>query len=98
MAVRNAAFESAVCKYMELTEDEAIRMLAEENEKAWKDRQAELDYAMDEGIQKGIQKGRVEGKHNREIEIAKKMLLKNKNIEEIIDFTDLTKEEIEKLR
>jgi len=26
------------------------------------------------------------------------MLLKNKNIEEIIDFTDLTKEEIEKLR
>ena len=102
MAVRNAAFESAVCKYMELTEDEAIRMLAEENEKAWKDRQAELDYAMDEGMQKGIQKGRaegrVEGKHNREIEIAKKMLLKNKNIEEIIDFTDLTKEEIEKLR
>jgi predicted transposase/invertase (TIGR01784 family) len=98
MAVRNAAFESAVCKYMELTEDEAIRMLAEENEKAWKDRQAELDYAMDEGIQKGIQKGRAEGKHNREIEIAKKMLLKNKNIEEIIDFTDLTKEEIEKLR
>ena len=110
MAVRNAAFESAVCKYMELTEDEAIRMLAEENEKAWKDRQAELDYAMDEGMQKGmqkgiqegiqegIQKGRAEGKHNREIEIAKKMLLKNKNIEEIIDFTDLTKEEIEKLR
>ena len=94
MAVRNEAFKSAVCKYMELTYDEAIRMLAEENEKAWKDRQAELDYAMDEGIQKG----RVEGKHNREIEIAKKMLLKNKNIEEIIDFTDLTKEEIEKLR
>ena len=87
MAVRNEAFKSAVCKYMELTYDEAIRMLAEENEKAWKDRQAELDYAMDEGIQKGIQKGRVEGKHNREIEIAKKMLLKNKNIEEIIDFT-----------
>ena len=86
MAVRNEAFKSAVCKYMELTYDEAIRMIAEENEKAWKDRQAEIKYAMEEG------------KHNREIEIAKKMLLKNKNIEEIIDFTDLTKEEIEKLR
>ena len=102
MAVRNAAFKSAVCKYMELTYDEAIRMLAEENEKAWKDRQAELDYAMDEGMQKGIQKGRVEGRaegrYNQKIEIAKKMLLKNKNIEEIIDFTDLTKEVIEKLR
>ena len=90
MAVRNEAFKSAVCKYMELTYDEAIRMIAEENEKAWKDRQAELDYAMD--------KGRAEGRYNQKIDFAKKMLLKNKNIEEIIDFTDLTKEEIEKLR
>ncbi len=102
MAVRNVAFESAVCKYKQLTADERIRMIAENEEKAWKDRQAELDYAMDEGMQKGIQKGRVEGRaegrYNQKIEIAKKMLLKNKNIEEIIDFTDLTKEEIEKLR
>ena len=60
MAVRNEAFKSAVCKYMELTYDEAIRMIDEENEKAWKDRQAEIKYAMEEG------------KHNREIEIAKK--------------------------
>ena len=102
MAVRNVAFESAVCKYKQLTADERIRMIAENEEKAWKDRQAELDYAMDEGMQKGIQKGRVEGRaegrYNQKIEIAKKMLLKNKNIEEIIDFTDLTKEVIEKLR
>ena len=102
MAVRNVAFESAVCKYKQLTADERIRMIAEENEKAWKDRQAEIKYAMEEGIQKGRTEGRAEGraegKHNREIEIAKKMLLKNKNIEEIIDFTDLTKEVIEKLR
>ena len=86
MAVRNVAFESAVCKYKQLTADERVRMIVEDKEKAWKDRQAEIKYAMEEG------------KHNREIEIAKKMLLKNKNIEEIIDFTDLTKEEIEKLR
>ena len=86
MALRNVAFKSAVCKYMELTEDEAIRMIAENEEKAWKDRHAELDYAMNEG------------RYNQKIDIAKKMLLKNKNIEEIIDFTDLTKEEIEKLR
>ena len=102
MAVRNEAFKSAVCKYMELTYDEAIRMLAEENEKAWKDRQAELDYAMAEGMQKGIQKGRIEGraegKHNREIEIAKNAIKMGLDIKNIIMLTGLSKEEIEKLR
>ena len=100
MAVRNEAFKSAVCKYMELTYDEAIRMLAEENEKAWKDRQAELDYAMAEGMQKGIQKGRIEGraegKHNREIEIAKNAIKMGLDIKNIIMLTGLSKEEIEK--
>ena len=94
MAVRNAAFKSAVCKYMELTYDEAIRMLAEENEKAWKDRQAEIKYAMEEGIQKG----RAEGKHNREIEIARNAINMGLDIKNIITLTGLSKEEIEKLR
>jgi predicted transposase/invertase (TIGR01784 family) len=101
MAVRNEAFKSAVCKYMELTYDEAIRMLAEENEKAWKDRQAELDYAMDEGIQKGIQKGRVEGRaegrYNQKIEIARNAINMGLDIKNIITLTGLSKEEIEKL-
>ena len=86
MAVRNEAFKSAVCKYMELTYDEAIRMLAEENEKAWKDRQAEIKYAMEEG------------KHNREIEIAKNLLGMFIPIDQIKKATGLSKEEIEKLR
>ena len=98
MAVRSVAFESAVCKYKQLTADERIRMIAENEEKAWKDRQAEIKYAKEEGKAEGRAEGRAEGIYNQKIEIAKKMLLKNKNIEEIIDFTDLTKEEIEKLR
>ena len=102
MAVRNVAFESAVCKYKQLTSDERIRMIAENEEKAWKDRQAELDYAMDEGIQKGIQKGRIEGraegKHNREIEIAKSLLNSGLDYKFIALHTGLSKEEIEKLR
>ena len=94
MAVRNAAFESAVCKYMELTEDEAIRMLAEENEKAWKDRQAEIKYAKEEGKAEG----RAEGKHNREIEIARNAINMGLDIKNIITLTGLSKEEIESLR
>ena len=40
---------------------------------------------------------REEGEKKKQIEIAKKMKLKDKPIEEIIEFTGLSKEEIEKL-
>ena len=102
MAVRNDAFMSAVCKYMELTYDEAIRMIAENEEKAWKNRQAEIkaeiEYAKEEGMQKGIQKGRAEGERNRNIEIAKNLLGMFIPIDQIEKATGLSKEEIEKLR
>lgn len=37
-------------------------------------------------------------RNEREIEIARKMLMKNKDISEIMEFTDLSEEEIQKLR
>ena len=51
-----------------------------------------------EGKAEGKEEGRKEGKKEEKIEIAKKMLAKNKPIEEIIEFTDLTQEEIKKLQ
>ena len=42
--------------------------------------------------------GREEGEKNKQIEIAKKMLNKNKPIEEIIEFTGLGEEEINNLK
>ena len=102
MAVRNVAFESAVCKYKQLTADERIRMIAENEEKAWKNRQAEIkaeiEYAKEEGMQKGIQKGRAEGERNRNIEIAKNLLGMFIPIDQIKKATGLSEEEIEKLR
>ena len=98
MAVRNAALESAVCKYKKLTADERIRMIAEESEKAWKDRQAEIKAAKEEGLEQGLEQGEEKGRNEREIEIARKMLMKNKDISEIMEFTDLSEEEIQKLR
>jgi predicted transposase/invertase (TIGR01784 family) len=44
-----------------------------------------------------INYGKQEGKRETQLEIAKKMKAKNKPIEEIMEFTELTKEEIEKL-
>ena len=86
MAVRNVAFKSAVCKYKKLKADERIRMIAENEEKAWKDRQAELDYAMNEG------------RYNQKIEIAKNLLDMFIPVDQIKKATGLSKEEIEKLR
>lgn len=54
--------------------------------KAITDEEAKLDYAMHKGIEEGIKK------------VAKKMIVKGKSNEEIIDNTDLTLEEVEALR
>jgi predicted transposase/invertase (TIGR01784 family) len=50
--------------------------------------------AMKYALEKANKEGKLEGKLEEKIAIAKKMLLKNKSIEEIIDFTELTQEEI----
>ena len=49
------------------------------------------------GISQGIKQGINQGLQKRNIEIAKSMLNKNMNIEDIIDITGLSKEEIKKL-
>ena len=51
----------------------------------------------EEGIEKGIQKGIEKGINKEKIEIAKKMLLENIDINLISKLTGLTKEEIKNL-
>ena len=51
---------------------------------------------MDEASLK--EEGIEEGQKEKQLEIAKKMLKKGKSLEEIIDFTELTKEELEELK
>lgn len=50
------------------------------------------------GISAGILEGISEGEKKKQLEIAKKMLSKNKTLEEIMELTELTKEEIEHLK
>lgn len=47
---------------------------------------------------KSREEGRVEGEEKKVIEMARKMLAKDKPIEEIIEFTELSKDQIEKLK
>jgi predicted transposase/invertase (TIGR01784 family) len=47
-----------------------------------------------EGRAEGLAKGEAKGRAEEKIEITRRMLLKGKNIEEIMDITDLSVEEI----
>ena len=53
-----------------------------------------LEYV---GRTKGLEEGRAEGESSKAKQIAKKMKAKNMPIEEIVELTGLTKEEVEKL-
>lgn len=86
VAKSGTAFSEAVCRYKELTNDEATRMILEEREKAWKDERARLKFA--------TQKGRNE----REIEIAKSLLSSGMDIDFVSKHTGLTEDEIQNLR
>ena len=49
-------------------------------------------------LTKGREEGRIEGKEEEKIAIARKMIAKNKSVDEIIELTDLTKKQIESLK
>ena len=77
----------------EISEDEHEQYLAHLREKYIFERQGIEEAGFDKGMEKGLAEGR---KQSLEA-VAKKMKAKNVNIDEISEFTGLTKEEIEKL-
>ena len=90
---KNEEIKEAIIEVHKMSEEEKIQRLADLREKARMDETAIRDY----GIEKGRKEGRKEGEKNKSIEIARKMKLKNIPLEQIIEMTGLTKEEIEKL-
>lgn len=77
----------------EISQDERERRLTELREKYIMDQKAIHDHGYDKGIEAGIEQGIKKEK----IETAKKMKAKKMMIEDIIELTGLTKDEIEKL-
>ena len=53
---------------------------------------------LEEGKKQGLEEGKEQGEKQKEIEIVTKMLSKKMNIEDIIELTGMTKEEIEKIK
>ena len=58
----------------------------------------DIEEAHIQDIEGAKESGYNEGKNERNIEIAKTMILNNESIEKIITYTGLSKEEIEKLK
>ena len=86
----NKIFERARKEMNYLTGDAAVQRLAELREKWEMDRVSAINYA--------TRKGKSEGAKEKQIEIAKKMLKKGMSIGEIMELTNLSEEEIKKLK
>ena len=90
----NNSIKKAKEELEKINSNEHERRIAELREKAILDELALRKSGFNEGKREGIEEGK---KENSKI-IAKKLLEKGLSIEEIIDITELTKEEINKLK
>ena len=95
---KNETVRKAQEKLEYLEGDEAFKRKVELKEKYEKDMNSAIHYGKEEGMKKGLQEGLHEGKISEKKDIAKKMLEIGMDIEQIMKITDLSKEEIEKLK
>jgi predicted transposase/invertase (TIGR01784 family) len=89
----NEGIKKATVEIVKMSEDEKMERLAFLRKKAIMDEKSIYAAGLDKGETIGISKG----EKQKTIEIAKKMKAKGKSINEIMEITELTKEEIEKL-
>ena len=93
----NKYFEQAMKELEYLSGDPDFKRLVEAREGFLRDQEAYKDEGMELGEKIGLQKGKKAGKKEKAKEIAKKMLIRKMPIEDIMELTGLTEEEIKKL-
>ena len=99
MAVKeNEKIAKANQEWEYLRGDEAEKRLAFLKEKWERDWNSNMHYAEETGMEKGMKEGRKEGVKEGKKEVAIKMLRKRIDEVMIAEVTNLTLEEIEKLR
>ena len=82
-------FKGMVKKVEELTQDEDFLMYYDLEEKHKHEKQSSYELGIDRGMEQGSKQ--------EKLEIAKKMLAENEQIEKIMNYTNLTEEEIKNL-
>ena len=103
---KNEAIKEAKKVYDELMADEHERTLIKLREKYIRDYNTikEDGYnngyndGKDAGLTQGLERGQKQGEQKKTIEIAKKMLKENVDVDFIVKMTGLSKEELEKLK
>ena len=100
--MENVEIKEAKKQLDEIKKSKYEQELAEYRMKELLDKKAIEEYGfdagMEKGIEKGIKQGLAQGINKEKIEIAKKLLKKGTPIEEIIELTELTEEEIKNLK
>ena len=89
VANASPAIQKATARVLKLSKDERARLLHEYEVRAWRDEMARLDDAREEGI--------AEGEKAKSLAIARNMLKRNRPIEEIVEDTGLSFDEIKNL-
>ena len=84
-------------KIIEISRDEELQGIYDRQEHERMVRNSIMATKLEDSYYKGVNKGIKEGIKEEKQENAKKIKLKNISIEDIIDITGLSKEEIEKL-
>ena len=92
--MENVEIKEAKKQLDEIKKSKYEQELAEYRMKELLDKKAIEEYGFDSGMEKGIK----QGINKEKIEIAKKLLKKGTPIEEIIELTELTEEEIKNLK
>ena len=99
MSVRDMKeVEKAYEEYKRITSDKGLMNAIINMDMAEMDRAQEITDAIAEGESRGEKRGKEKGKEESKIEIAKKMLEANMDIKQICELTELTVEEVEKLK
>ncbi len=96
--MENKEIKEAVEELEVMSRSEKLRRKADLRLKAIRDEKAAMSLATKRGIEQGLELGKIEGEHNSKIEIAINMLKKNMRLEDIVEVTGLSIEEIEKLK
>ena len=98
MYENNKYFKQARKELEYLSGDKDFQEIVEKRALALMDQEVQTRLAKEEGKKEGIEEGKTEGITIERLEIAKKMKAKNMPMEEIMELTELSKVEIEKIK
>ena len=97
MSKENEDINEALEQLRRLSSNKQLREIIEREERIERDRRAELQFAIEEGLEQGREQGIKQGIEQEKRNIINKFLEKGMKIEEISKLLELSKEEIEKI-